>query len=133
MESGQNREFSPVAMEHGRNPRHFGAIESFDAHACIKGPCGDTVQFWLQIGGGRIEQVSFCTDGCCASRACGSMTAYLSSGKTLEGAAALTGEKVLEALGRFPEDHKHCAVLAVNTLRAAIENYRIRNNRKEIP
>ena len=128
MESGQDREFSALAADHARHPRHYGGMESFNAHASIKGPCGDTMQFWLRISGGRIEGVSFSTDGCCASRACGSMTACLSLGKTLEEGTALSGAAILDSLGKFPEDHRHCAVLAVAVLRAAIEDYRAKNN-----
>jgi len=62
------------------------------------------------------------TDGCGATVACGSMVTELARGKTLHEAMKIDGKKVIEAFGGLPIEHTHCADLAANTLRAAIND-----------
>lgn len=109
---------SMAAMHHAVFPRHYGAVAEPDAHARITGPCGDTMDFWLAVRDGVIQRIGFTTDGCGSSRACGSMTCELAAGRPTSVAAAIEPEQVLEALAPFPAEVAHCAVLAVNTLRA---------------
>jgi Mrp family chromosome partitioning ATPase len=105
-------------------PVNFGPLKEASVTARILGPCGDTMQFWLRIEEERILQASFTTDGCGASILSGSMAASLASGKTLSDACELTPPQIEEAVGGLPEDHKHCPVLALKTLHAAVEQYR---------
>jgi Mrp family chromosome partitioning ATPase len=105
-------------------PANFGPLKGAHANARVTGPCGDTMEFWLVIRDGRIQRATFTADGCGASIACGAAAARLAEGKTVEEAVGLPPHQVENAVGNLPEDHKHCAVLAANTLRAAVENYR---------
>jgi len=123
-------EYSAVAIDHAQNPRNLGPLASSSGHARITGPCGDTMEFWLQINGGRIERAHFATDGCSSSIACGSMGTQLAMGKTVEEARGTQQKDILEALGGFPEEAEHCALLAANTLRAACEDF-IKRGRPE--
>ncbi len=82
------------------------------------------MEFWLAIGDGRILRATFTTDGCGASLVSGATAARLAEGKTLDEAARLTPQQVGIAVGNLPEDHKHCPVLAVDTVQAALEQYR---------
>lgn len=116
--------FSDIAREHAMTPRHYGPLDKFTGHALITGPCGDTMEFWLDIKDGRINRVSFITDGCGSSLACGSMASTLVEGKLLEDAADLSQQDILKALGGFPADSEHCALLAATTFKAACEDYR---------
>jgi len=110
-------------MDHARHPRHHGPLTRFNSHARITGPCGDTMEFWLQVEGGRIVDASFITDGCGSSLASGSVTATLAIGRTLAEASALTQRTVLTVLGGLPKAEEHCALLAVTTLQAACRVY----------
>jgi len=125
--------FSAVARDHASHPRNHGPLEDFDGHARITGPCGDTMEFWLAAGNGKVQRVSFTTDGCGSSLACGSMATSLAEGKRVEDAAALGQKDILEALGGFPPEFEHCAFLAAHTLKAACEDYlkRQRGSREE--
>ncbi len=125
--------FSATARDHAVHPRHHGPLEVFDGHARITGPCGDTMEFWLLARSGKVEKVSFITDGCGPSLACGSMATCLAEGKRVEDAAGLRQQDILEALGGLPKESEHCALLAANTLKAACEdrmNYQ-KGSRKE--
>ena len=112
------------AHRHAENPCNTGRLGAFNGYAKITGPCGTTMEFWLWVDQGqKIKDVSFATDGCYASLAAGSMATCLAQGKTLEKVQAITQQGVLDALGGLPEDHRHCALLAANTLAAACEDY----------
>lgn len=115
--------FYLTARQHAKDPHNRGALKIFNGHAKLTGPCGDTMEFWLQAEGDKIKKVSFITDGCDPSLASGSMTTCLAEGKTVAEAKALTQQDVLQALGGLPEDSEHCALLAANTLAAACEDY----------
>ena len=115
--------FSEVARDHATHPRNHGPLKDFDGHARITGPCGDTMEFWLIARNGKIERVSFITDGCGSSLACGSMATGLAEGKRVEDAAALRQKDILAALGGFPPEFEHCALLAANTLKGACGDY----------
>jgi Mrp family chromosome partitioning ATPase/NifU-like protein involved in Fe-S cluster formation len=115
--------FSAVARDHAAHPRNHGPLADFNGHARITGPCGDTMEFWLAAGNGKVQHVSFTTDGCGSSMACGSMATSLAKGKRIEDAAALKQKDILDALGGFPSEFEHCTLLAANTLKAACEDY----------
>ncbi len=117
---------SSEALERFEQPRNYGPLESFDGHARITGPCGDTMEFWLQVREGRIREASFTTDGCGPSRAAGSVATELAIGKPLVEAAQIEQADVLAGLGGLLKESEHCALLASNTLKAAIEDFRRR-------
>jgi len=110
-------------LESFQPPRNYGPPDRWDGHARITGPCGDTMEFWLQIADGRILQANFTTTGCGSSRAAGSMATELAIGKPLAEAARLEQRDVLQALGGLPKESEHCALLAANTLKAALGDY----------
>ena len=89
-----------------------------------KGPCNDTVQFFLKIKDDIIEKANFITDGCGATVATASQVTLLIEGKSLEYAEKLKSEDIDKALGGLPEDHKHCALLTSKTLKKAIKKYK---------
>ena len=82
------------------------------------------MQFFLKINNNIIEKANFVTDGCGASVATASQTTILIEGKSLDFAENLKPEDVDQALKGLPEDHKHCAELAVRTLKRAIKKYK---------
>jgi nitrogen fixation NifU-like protein len=108
-------------------PDNFGPLKGASANARLKGPCGDTMEFWLWVEADRILQANFTTDGCGASILSGAMAAKLASGKTLAEACKLTPLQVEEAVGGLPDDHKHCPVLALNTLCMAVAKLQRQN------
>jgi len=123
MECNDLKGLSAVAHDHAANPRNHGSLADSNGYARITGPCGDTMEFWLTARNGTLDKVSFITDGCGSSLACGSMATCLVEGKRVEDAAALRQQDILDALGGFPPESEHCALLAANTLKAACENY----------
>ncbi len=115
--------FTGTAGEHVRNPHNHGPLSDFNGYARITGPCGDTMEFWVDVQNGIVERISFITDGCKSSLVCGSMATCLAKGKPCEEAAALQQQDILAALGSLPGEFEHCALLAANTLKAACSDY----------
>jgi nitrogen fixation NifU-like protein len=89
------------------------------------------MQIMLKIDNGKITAVRFWTDGCGTSIACGSMLTKMIKGKTIEEIFNITSEKLNDQLDGLPENHVHCTVLAVNTLRKTIKNL-ITKEKKDI-
>ncbi len=129
MDCSDSRDYSEIARDHAAHPRNLGPMRDFNGHARITGPCGDTMEFWLFARGDSVEKASFVTDGCGSSIACGSMATCLAEDKRIEDVAILGQQDIVEALGGFPEESEHCALLAANTLKAACEDYL--NHREE--
>ena len=116
--------YSARVLAEARHPRNLGAMLASDAHAAVRGPCGDTMEVFLRLNGSRIEAAAFMTDGCGPTVACGSMLTTMVQGKTLDEAAAIDGGDLIIALDGLPAEHVHCATLVVNTLRQAIAHRR---------
>jgi nitrogen fixation NifU-like protein len=115
--------YSEATIDHSMNPRNVGDLEDADGFAKVTGPCGDTMEIWLKAKNGTISDASFTTDGCGTSIASGSMVTELAKGKSIGEARKISREDVLNALGGLPEESEHCALLAANTLKAAIRDY----------
>ena len=120
--------YSARVIEHAHNPRNLGRMAGPDACAVVRGWCGDTMEVYLRLDGERIKKVTFMTDGCGSSVACGNMLTTMVQGMSLEEAGRIRPEDLVAALDGLPEESLHCADLAVSTLREAIAN-RHGNNR----
>ena len=112
--------YSPRVMELWKNPQNAGSLDYPDGYGQVTGPCGDTMQIWLRVSADVITEATFWTDGCGTSVVCASMVTIMAKGRTLEQAARIDQRSVLGELGGLPEEDRHCALLAANTLREAI-------------
>lgn len=115
--------YSEEAIDHFLNPRNLGQIESPDGVGRVTGPCGDTMEIYLRVDGGRITNATFWTDGCGPSIASGSMATELIKGNSIVEAQNMSQDSILNALGGLPEESQHCALLAANTFRDAVRDY----------
>jgi NifU-like protein involved in Fe-S cluster formation len=101
-------------------------LEDADAKSVEGSPaCGDMVAVYLKVDEEekRIEDIKFESYGCASNIATGSIITELAKGKTLEEAKDITWRQASDALGGLPPIKTHCSVLAVDGLRAAIQNY----------
>jgi nitrogen fixation NifU-like protein len=115
--------YSPVVIDHMSKPRHWGIMHNSDGYAKITGSCGDTMEISLNVKDNIIVKCSFDTDGCGATVACGSMVAEMATGKPLNLARQIDQHMIMEYCSGLPEGNRHCASLAVNTLKRAIDDY----------
>ena len=114
--------YSETVIDHAMNPRNLGAMQDADGFAKVTGPCGDTMEIWLKVKSSTITDINFMTDGCGTSIASGSMITELARGKSIGAAIKISQQDILNVLGGLPEESEHCALLASNTLKAAIRN-----------
>jgi nitrogen fixation NifU-like protein len=115
--------YSETVIDHAMNPRNVGNMNAADGYASITGPCSDTMDIWLNVKDDTIVKATFMTDGCGTTIAAGSMITELAKGKSVSQALRTGQEDVLSALDGLPEESKHCALLAANTLKAAAKDY----------
>jgi nitrogen fixation NifU-like protein len=115
--------YSERVIDHTLRPRNLGEMEDADGFGRVTGPCGDTVEMWLRVEGKVVVAATFATDGCGPTVACASLLTELVRGKTVTQALGISQQDVLDALGRLPEAHVHCALLVVSTLKESIRDY----------
>lgn len=109
-------DFNEYIVDLFHKPKNWGKPKDpeITVQYTYEGPYGDTMQFFLKIKDNFIQKVNFITDGCGALVAAGSQTTLLIEGKSLDFAEKIKPIDVDNALKGLPEDHKHCAVLALN-------------------
>ena len=125
--------YSSEALERWINPDNIGPIENPDAYGRLTGRCGDTMEIFLDFQEDRVKNATYMTDGCASSNMCGSFTAAMTMGKNPDELAEITGEDVLNKIGKIPEEDRHCAFLAAETLHKALDAFmkkQMKNKRK---
>ncbi len=115
--------YSETVIEHAMNPRNVGVMQDADGFARVTGPCGDTMEIWIKVNNDAIAGATFMTDGCGTSIASGSMVTEMAKGKSITEVQKISQQDVLDALGGLPDESKHCALLAANTLKLALRDY----------
>jgi nitrogen fixation NifU-like protein len=115
--------YSETVVDHATHPRNVGNMEDADAYASVLGSCGDNMEMWLKAKNGMVKEITFWTDGCGATIACGSITTELAIGKTFGEALTISAEVIVKNLGGLPKNHIHCAGLASLTLKKTIIKY----------
>ncbi len=118
--------YGEAAFERWLKPLYMGAIDNPDGYASITGSCGDTMEIFLRFENGMVKESSFQTNGCGTSIVCASFAAEMAIGKNPDEILEITGDAILERLGGLPEDDRHCAFLASETLQEALHNYMIK-------
>lgn len=96
--------YQDIILDHGRHPRHFGALEGATHEGHGHNPlCGDTVTVRLKLDGERIEDVRFEGRGCAISIASASLMSEVLTGKSVVEAKALFGDFQKRATGQPSE------------------------------
>ena len=115
--------YSAKTVDHALKPRNMGSIDIASGYASVTGPCGDTMEIWLNVDNKIIEEATFMTDGCVTTIAAGSMVTEMAKGRPVEEAMRIGQQDILKALNGLPTESEHCALLAANTLKEAIMDY----------
>jgi nitrogen fixation NifU-like protein len=116
--------YSDKVIDHFQNPRNVGDIPDCDGFAKVGNPvCGDMMEVYIKVEGGRLSDIKYKTFGCGAAVASGSMGTEMAKGKSIEEAMKMTNRQVAEALDGLPPEKMHCSNLAADGIRMAIEDY----------
>ena len=98
----------------------YGQLEQPDGFGTRTGECGDTINIYLSIRGSQIQMVTFTVNGCSNTVACGNTVSYLMEGRPVQDGWELSPENVANYLETLPDDHFHCAELAVGAFYKAL-------------
>lgn len=118
-------------LVHAFSPENMGMLANADGQGKAVGSCGDSMEVGLRIENDRIVQIRQMPHGCLFTAACASVMSHLALGRRLQQAAEMKPEQIMEELGGLPEDHHHCARLAVNALGEAISDHYQRRRNEE--
>lgn len=121
--------YSEKVIELFKNPKNVGEIENPDGKAKEGSPaCGDMVVLTLKVDDEtkKITDIKFKSYGCASNIATGSIITEMAKGKTIEEAEKITWKDAADELGGLPSVKTHCSVLAVDALKEAIRDYRVR-------
>jgi nitrogen fixation NifU-like protein len=124
--------WKPEDYEKWLKPLYLGLMDIPSGYSPSTGSASDTMRIFLRFEGDKVKQAAFQTAGSIASSLCCFFTAKLAIGKSSDELAEITGEKIIDFMGGLPEEDRHYAFLAAQTLRRAIFDYRTKNLGKRL-
>lgn len=114
--------YSPQLIDHFERPRNSGTMDSPDISVQSENPaCGDVMKLMLRVSNGTIVEAKYQTRGCVASIACGSALTEAVSGKSVDAAAALKRQDLVNAVGGLANESMHASHLAMDCLKLALK------------
>lgn len=127
--------YSDKVLDHYENPRNVGTMEKDDPSVgtgMVGAPaCGDVMRLQIKVNDdGVIEDARFKTYGCGSAIASSSLLTEWVKGKTLEEAGQIKNTELAEELA-LPPVKIHCSVLAEDAIKAAIEDFRGKSEKKD--
>lgn len=125
--------YSEKVIDHYENPRNVGVLDKNSENVgtgMVGAPaCGDVMRLQIQVNdSGVIEEARFKTYGCGSAIASSSLVTEWLKGKTLDEAQAIKNIDIATELA-LPPVKVHCSVLAEDAIKAAIEDYRTKNQK----
>jgi nitrogen fixation protein NifU and related proteins len=121
--------YSDKVLDHYNNPRNVGALDkgSPDVGTGMVGApeCGDVMKLQVQVNPvtGVIEDAKFKTFGCGSAIASSSLATEMLKGKTVDEALEIKNTQIVNELS-LPPVKIHCSVLAEDAIKAAISDYK---------
>ena len=120
--------YSDKVIDHYENPRNVGKLDDGDDNVgtgMVGAPaCGDVMRQQIQVhDDGVIEDAKFITYGCGSAIASSSLLTEWVKGKNLDEAASIKNTEIAHELS-LPPVKIHCSVLAEDAIKAAVQNYR---------
>ena len=125
--------YSEKVIDHYNEPRNVGSFAKSDDQVgtgLVGAPeCGDVMKLQIKVENEKIVDAKFKTFGCGSAIASSSLATEWVKGKTLDEALAIQNTEIVEELS-LPPVKIHCSVLAEDAIKAAIQDYR---KRQETP
>ena len=127
--------YSEKVIDHYENPRNVGKLDDSSKNVgtgMVGAPaCGDVMRLQIQVDDqGVIEDAKFKTYGCGSAIASSSLLTEWVKGKHIDDAAEIKNTEIAEELA-LPPVKIHCSVLAEDAIKAAVNDYYEKNNKKE--
>ncbi|XP_022218699.1 iron-sulfur cluster assembly scaffold protein IscU [Drosophila obscura] len=130
----------PVALyhenvvEHYENPRNVGSLDKKDTTVgtgLVGAPaCGDVMKLQIKVDeNGKIVDAKFKTFGCGSAIASSSLATEWVKGKSIDEAGQLKNTDIAKEL-RLPPVKLHCSMLAEDAIKAALADYKVKQQKK---
>ena len=125
--------YSNKVLDHYNHPRNVGSMDKNDPNVgtgMVGAPeCGDVMKLQVKVNPatGIIEDAKFKTFGCGSAIASSSLATEWIRGKKVDEALAIKNTEIVKELA-LPPVKIHCSVLAEDAIRAAIGDWKKKNN-----
>lgn len=125
--------YSDKVVDHYNNPRNVGTLDKGSQEVgtgLVGAPeCGDVMRLQIKVNPETqvIEDAKFKTFGCGSAIASSSLATEWVKGKTVAEAMAISNTDIVKELA-LPPVKIHCSVLAEDAIRAAIGDWKKKNN-----
>ena len=123
--------YSDKVLEHFEKPRNIGSLDSRSNRVgtgLVGAPeCGDVMKLQIQVDdNNKIIDAKFKTFGCGSAIAASSLATEWIKNKSIDEASMINNTEIVEELS-LPPVKIHCSVLAEDAIKAAIKDYREKN------
>lgn len=120
--------YSKKVIQHYEDPQNVGSLNKADQDVgtgLVGAPsCGDVMKLQIKVDDkGVISDAKFKTYGCGSAIASSSLATEWLKGKTLEEATTIKNSAIANEL-ELPPVKLHCSVLAEDAIKAAITDYK---------
>ena len=124
--------YSDKVVDHYENPRNVGSLNPTNNNVgtgLVGAPeCGDVMKLQIEVDENqKIIDAKFKTFGCCSAIAASSLATEWVKDKSIDDALSLSNVEIVEELS-LPPVKIHCSVLAEDAIKAAIEDYKQKND-----
>lgn len=129
--------YSEKVIDHYQNPKNVGTLDKSKKNVgtgLVGAPeCGDVMRLQIEVdeASGVITDAKFKTFGCGSAIASSSLATEWLKGKKVDEALAIDNMDIVEELN-LPPVKIHCSVLAEDAIKAAINDYRVKNGLEAI-
>ncbi len=126
--------YSDKVLDHYNQPRNVGSLDKSSSSVgtgVVGAPeCGDVMKLQIEVEGDRIVDAKFKTFGCGSAIASSSLATEWIKGKTLDEANTIRTTEIVQELS-LPPVKIHCSVLAEDAIKAAISDYKSKQEEKD--
>ena len=123
--------YSEKVIDHYENPRNVGKMDAAERNVgtgMVGAPaCGDVMRLQIKVENDTISDAKFKTYGCGSAIASSSLLTEWVRGRTLDEANSIKNMEIAQELA-LPPVKIHCSVLAEDAIKAAIQNYKEKQN-----
>ena len=127
--------YSEKVIGHYENPKNVGTLDKSKSNVgtgLVGAPeCGDVMRLQIEVNEGIITDAKFKTFGCGSAIAASSLATEWLKGKSIEDALTIDNMDLVEELA-LPPVKIHCSVLAEDAIKAAINDYRVKNGEEAL-
>jgi len=125
--------YSKKVLEHYEKPRNIGSLDSRDSSVgtgLVGAPeCGDVMKLQIKVDdNNKIIDAKFKTFGCGSAIAASSLATEWIKNRSVDEASMIQNTEIVKELS-LPPVKIHCSVLAEDAIKAAIKDYKEKNEK----